>query len=172
MNTDTRPLILTLVLDDPSQAFFDRGRSRWFPPHLNVIPAHVTLFHALPGERAALIRRQLETACARQARAEVQVSGLRSLGRGVAYTLGAPEMAALRSRLAALWHDDLTAQDRQGWRPHVTVQNKVAPEEAKALLAELSREFVPFSALAVGLALWRYDGGPWEKDTELRFAAG
>ena len=170
MILDDAPLILTLRLDDASQAFFDRARERWFPAKLNFIRAHVTLFHHLPGDQRAEVERALATACAVQGAAEVAVTGLRSLGRGVAYTLETPEMEALRSRLAAPWRDRLTAQDRQRWRPHVTVQNKVPPQDARDLLERLSREFAPFRATATGLALWRYRGGPWENEAILPFA--
>ena len=38
----------------------------------------------------------------------------------------------------------LTAQDRQGFRAHVTIQNKVTPEVARSTLAALSAVFTPF----------------------------
>ena len=50
MTPSTDPLILTLALDDLSFARFDALRREHFPPTLNRIPAHVTLFHHLPGE--------------------------------------------------------------------------------------------------------------------------
>ena len=163
------PLILTLVLDDASQAFFDRARERWFPPHLNFIGAHVTMFHHLPGAQLDSIRNHLAAICAGYGASTVTVTGVRSLGRGVAYSLSAPEIEGLRSQLAAQWRDDLTAQDRHGWRPHVTVQNKVTPAEARDLLERLSRELVPLSAMARGVKLWRYLGGPWEEEAVLLF---
>lgn len=46
-----QPLIVTLALDEQAQARFDALRSRHFPPDRNVLDAHVTLFHALPGEQ-------------------------------------------------------------------------------------------------------------------------
>jgi 2'-5' RNA ligase len=163
------PLILTLLLDDASQAFFDSARKRWFPPKLNFIRAHVTLCHHLPGDQLEPIRDHLALVCARQKTAEVSVTGVRSLGRGVAYCLRAPEIEALRAVLAARWRDELTVQDRQGWRPHVTVQNKVTPAQARDLLGEVSRAFVPFSVTATGLALWWYRGGPWESAATVPF---
>jgi hypothetical protein len=42
------------------------------------------------------------------------------------------------------------------------VQNKVTPAEARALLSTLTASFAPFEALALGLDLWHYRGGPWE----------
>jgi hypothetical protein len=163
------PLILTLVMDAASQGFFERERQRYFPTALNMIPAHVTLFHHLPGDGVARIEADLIRLCQDEQPSPFTVEGLRFLGRGVAYTVHAPGVARLRERLAKLWRDDLTAQDRQGWRPHVTIQNKVHPADAKALCTRLSGDFTPFEATACGVALWRYLGGPWEPLSRFTF---
>jgi len=63
------------------------------------LAAHVTLFHALPGEHEDAVAVDL-AAAARRPPFEVAVTGLRLLGRGVAYTLDSPELAALRAGLA------------------------------------------------------------------------
>ena len=81
-----------------------------------------------------------------------------------------PEVAVLRHRLAAMWRPWLTAQDRQGWRPHVTIQNKVPPDQAKRLHATLLAAFAPGCGTVTGLALWRYIGGPWEALDQYGFA--
>ncbi len=154
------PLILTLLLDDEAQARFDALRRAHFPPERNHLAAHVTLFHALPDTTA--VREDVQAAAAERAPFPVAVTGLRSLGRGVAYVLQSAELADLRRDLAYGWAPLLTAQDRQRHAPHVTVQNKVAPQEARALLAALSAGFVPHEVPAPGLGLWRYLGGPWE----------
>ena len=60
-------------------------------------------------------------------------------------------------------------QDQAPWRPHITVQNKVAPKAAKALLTELDAAFVPRPLKIAGLASWHYRGGPWEPLSEHRF---
>lgn len=163
------PLILTLALDETSFFFFDGQRRRFFPKERNFIPAHVTLFHALPGEERDAIRRDLREACARTKPFPVDVTGLRFLGRGVAYTLHAPELAALRAQLATLWSAWLTPQDQQKHQPHVTVQNKVDPALARATLARLEETFTPLQATGEGLHLWWYRGGPWELVETVRF---
>ena len=56
------PLILTLVLDAASQAFFDRLRRQHFPPERNVLDAHLTLFHALDGEQEQAILADIRSA--------------------------------------------------------------------------------------------------------------
>ena len=158
----TIPLILTLGFHPEDQARFDALRQRHFPPERNHIPAHLTLFHHLPGSEAEAVDDSIRLAAAQQAAFAVEVTGLRSLGRGVAYTIASAPLASLRAGLARHWHDHLTAQDRQGWRPHVTVQNKVAPAEAATLLAAMQGAFTPFQVRAEALLLWRYLNGPWE----------
>jgi hypothetical protein len=155
------PLIVTLVLDERSQARFDELRRRHFPPERLQVGAHVTLFHALPAGREADVRQLLEAASHRPP-FSVSVVGVRMLGRGVAYDLAAPECEVVHRGIAVAMRDVLTRQDALPLRPHITVQNKVAPEVARALHAELSAAFAPRSAVATGLALWRYLGGPWE----------
>ncbi len=155
------PLILTLLLDEESQARFDRLRAAHFPAERNFLQAHVTLFHALPGEQLDTVRADLAAAAGRPG-FEVAVTGVRFLGRGVAYDLASAELDGVRRGLADAWASWLTPQDRQKHRAHVTVQNKVSPEVARALHQRLSATFAPGAATATGLGLWRYLGGPWE----------
>ena len=156
------PLILTLQMDRRSQERFDSLRELHFPPERNHLRAHLTLFHKLPGEREAEISADLREICHDCEPLTMTATNLLFLGRGVAYQLSSPELAALRRVLATRWEPWLGAQDRQGFRPHVTVQNKVSPERARALREELLAAFSPFKVGGVGLSLWRYLGGPWE----------
>lgn len=162
---DDRPLVVTLALDDADQRRLDDLRRAHFPPERNHLGAHVTLFHALPGDRAPAVAALVEDA-ARRPSFTVDVTGVRLLGRGVALVLRSDDLARLHARLqrAAVdaFGDAVSAQDRQRLSPHVTVQNKVAPARARALHAELSAAFAPGRVSATGLALWRYAGGPWE----------
>ena len=156
------PLILTLQMDDRSQERFDRLRELHFPPERNFLRAHLTLFHKLPGEQEAEISADLQEVCRDQTPLTLTATDLRFLGRGVAYELSSPGLMTLRRGLAKKWQSWLGAQDRQGFKPHVTVQNKVAPERARALHEQLQAGFSPFEVRGVGLSLWRYLGGPWE----------
>ncbi len=166
------PLILTLTLDPVSQGFFDRERQRWFPPALNMIPAHVTLFHHLPGGELEQVNADLGRLCAVQTPSAIITDGVRFLGRGSAYSLHAPAVTAFRAQLATLWQAALTAQDRQAWRPHVTVQNKADPKQARALHTRLTRDFSPVEGTATGVTLWHYLGGPWEQAARYPFGTG
>lgn len=155
------PLVVTLLLADEAQGWFDALRAAHFPSDRNHLAAHVTLFHALPAEQESAVAGQLLDA-ARRLPFDVAVTGLRFLGRGVAYALASPELAGLRADLAAAWQPWLTPQDRQPFRPHVTVQNKVDPAVARALHARLAADFMPRTVGGTGIALWRYLGGPWQ----------
>jgi 2'-5' RNA ligase len=166
---DADPLVVTLALDPDSQAWFDALRREHFPPERNVLAAHVTLFHALPGEQRDAVDAALAGVAARPPFA-VAVTGVQLLGRGVAYRLAAPELSALHTRLSAEFDPWLTPQDRQRLSAHVTVQNKVEPAVARALRDRLATEFVPSEVPARGLGLWRYLGGPWEPLAEHLFA--
>jgi 2'-5' RNA ligase len=155
------PLIVTAALDDGAFAWFDDLRRTHFPAHRNQVPAHLTLFHALPGEQEQRVLDTLEAACQALPPLPLDVRGPWSLGRGVAYRIQSPELDRLRGNLASAFAPWLTRQDQASFRPHITVQNKVEPEEARRLLEALQMEFEPFHIFAEGLLLWRYLGGPW-----------
>ena len=166
---DDAPLILTLRLDATSFARFEAERRRHLPPARNHIPAHLTLFHHLPGDRHGEIAVELAALAAVQAPFPLAVSSMRFLGQGTAYAIESPELRRLRALLATRWSAHLTRQDAQGFRPHVTIQNKVSAPAAKALVAALSASFIPFEAYATGLLVWHYRGGPWEPAGDFDF---
>jgi hypothetical protein len=90
------------------------------------------------------------------------IEGLMDLGGGVAFRVVSPELDRIRDALGEDLHGLLGAQDIGGWRPHITIQNKVAPKIARALVAHLQPSFHPRPLVISGLALHRYLGGPWE----------
>lgn len=152
--------VLTLRVDPRSQARFDHLRQLHFPPSRNLIAAHVTLFHTLPDE--AWVTVQLSASALKQTVFPIGVTGVRSLGKGVAYTLASTPLQSLHRSLSEAFVSELTPQDRQRFQPHVVVQNKVTPAAAATLLRSLETDFVPWSMQAIGLDLWHYLGGPWE----------
>ena len=169
MSDDARPLIVTARFDSATFVQLDALRRAHFPPARNFIPAHLTLFHALPGERASEVRDMLRALTVQQGACALDFTALRSLGRGVAFDVQAPALVALRQRLARSFQDALTPQDAGGFRPHVTIQNKVSPDDARALLDKLRAAFAPWSGKATGLLMWRYLGGPWALEGEFPF---
>jgi 2'-5' RNA ligase len=152
--------VLTLAVDDASQQRFEALRQQWFPPERNQIPAHITLFHTLP--ETEVVSRALTAIAGATKQFDMQVREVRSLGRGVALFLNSPAATVLHRELSGAFQDLLTTQDRQGFRPHVVVQNKVEPAVAKQTLAVVQAGFAPWHCQAVGLDWWRYLGGPWQ----------
>lgn len=156
------PMVLTLKLDAASFDRLNQLRQNYFPQHRNFLPAHVTLFHALPGEQEAVIRQTLHQSCARTVQFPLRLPTLRFLGKGFAAEIEAPDLLRLQHQLAIGWRNWLTPQDRQKYKPHVTIQNKVAPDVARSQYEQAAREWQLLHGLGEGLLLWYYKGGPWE----------
>ena len=156
-------LIVTAELGAADHAWLDGQRRRHFPPERNQLPAHLTMFHALPPSAEAEARDRLAATAAHSPPPPALVAGLMNLGGGVAYRIVSDALDAMREELSNAFHGLLSAQDSGGWRPHVTIQNKVAPRITRALLAELERDFAPRPLAVRGLGLHRYLGGPWEQ---------
>jgi hypothetical protein len=83
------------------------------------------------------------------------------LGGGVAFRVHSEELEAIREELADHFHGMLSAQDRGGWRAHITIQNKVSAREARALLQALGQSFEPRALLISGVELVRYSDHEW-----------
>lgn len=155
-------LIVTAEIGPTDFAWLDRLRRAHFPPERNRLGAHLTIFHALPpsaegAARAALAR------CAPVPPPRASIEGLMDLGGGVAFRVVSPDLDRMRDQLADDFHGLLSAQDQGGWRPHVTIQNKVAPKMARVLLADLEKEFRPRALAITGVGLFRYLDGPWDR---------
>ena len=154
------PLIVTADFGPADFGWFDRQRREHFPPERNQLPAHLTLFHALSPSALAEAKSRLSAAASRQP-PFANISGVMNLGGGVAYRIHSPELEDIRAALADAFHGLLSAQDSVGWRPHVTIQNKVAPKVARALFQQLEKDFQLRPLKLAGLALHEYLGGPW-----------
>ena len=154
-------LIVTADFAPDDFAWLEGLRRRHYPMERNQVPVHLTMFHALPPSALDEAKRALSLA-ARMPAPRADMAGLMDLGGGVAFRVVSDDLDRIREDLADLLHGLLGAQDNAGWRPHVTIQNKVAPRAARQLLEELERSFVPRSLGIAGLSLHRYIGGPWE----------
>ncbi len=156
------PIIVTARFGRADQAWFDALRQRHFPPERNYLAAHLTMFHHLPPSVAPELKQRLAAEVRGIAAPAARLAAPFSLGRGVAFRIDSPALEDIRGRIADAFAAVLTPQDRAGWRPHVTVQNKVEPLQAKALLDALTRDFAPRTVQISALATWWYRGGPWE----------
>lgn len=156
------PLIVTAELPQDLYSWATQLRSDHFPPERNYLKAHVTLFHALPPSAEGEVRDALARMARTHAPVPARVEGVMKLGKGTALQLSSPAMIALWEDLADRFHGMLTPQDEHRPRLHITVQNKVTIEEAKALQADLAPRVVPRDFAFRGLELHAYKGGPWE----------
>lgn len=162
-------LLLTLKLDPATFKQTNTLRQQYFPPERNVVPAHIMLFHQLPGDQQSTISHRLQTLCAQTHSFPLSFPSLQSLGSGVALTVSSPPLLQLHQSLATAWDDWLIPQDRQPFRPHLTIQNKVSPQSARQLLVSLQSQWQTINGSALGLCLWRYLNGPWESAHEFQF---
>lgn len=155
-------LIVTAEIAPEDLAWLDRLRRQHYPPDRNRLAAHLTMFHALPPSAEAEARSALARLSS-ESPPRAAIEGLMDLGGGVAFRVVSPDLGRIHDELAEHFHGLLSAQDAGGWRPHVTIQNKVAPKEAWALKSRLERDFLPRELAIGGLGLHRYLDGPWER---------
>ncbi len=165
------PIIVTALLGREDFAWADALRRAYFPPERNYLRAHVTLFHHLPPSVSREVCDLLKE-IARGDAPVARLASMRSLGQGAAFAIDSPDLERIRAQIADRFAALLMPQDRAGWRPHITVQNKVKPDAARTLLATLSADFAPRPLMIAGLAAWWYRGGPWENIGAWSFGSG
>jgi hypothetical protein len=162
------PLLVTAEMPPDVLAWADALRRAHFPPERNKLRAHVTLFHALPPS----VEQELREVLAGLASApppEARVTGLMKLGGGTAIALESLGMVELHAAIAERMQGLLTPQDTQPLRLHITIQNKVTGEEAKALQAGLGPVLEHRQFRFRGLGLYAYENGLWRFIREFAF---
>jgi hypothetical protein len=161
-----QPFILTAALPPDFGAFAEGLRRAHYPPERNHLHAHVTLFHAFAPSLREELGDLLPRIVGEFAAPRGMVKGVMDLGTGTAIALEAPQLLAIRALIAEHFHGSLTTQDLVEPRPHITIQNKVTKDEARALQASLPVALAPWLAKPPfafpALELWHYRGGPWE----------
>lgn len=162
------PIIVTALMGAADFAWADGLRRAHFPPERNWLGAHITLFHHLPPSALGEVAGRLKRLGAGP-RPTARLTDVMLLGRGVAYRVESPELLAMRAELADAFAGMLTPQDQAKPRLHITIQNKVTPDAAKALADKLRADFRPRPLAIAGLAAWHYRGGPWEMAMKAMF---
>ncbi|HSG32948.1 MAG TPA: 2'-5' RNA ligase family protein [Sphingomonadaceae bacterium] len=158
----TSPFIVTAELPRDIFAWANDLRQRHFPSERNQLEAHVTLFHSFAPSLREELRSLLPRLAAEFAPPPAWITGLMDLGNGTALAIVSDGMLAIRGTIAEHFHGALTAQDRYPPRLHITIQNKVTREAARALQAELAAQDLEREFRFKGLGLQLYRGGPWE----------
>ncbi len=155
-------LVITARPDPSALQRFDEMRRALFPSGRNKVPAHISLFHNLPGQLFETLMHDIASAlpgCSPLA----ETSGVRFLGKGIAYMIAAPGLKQLHGVLSDRYADHLIAQDRQTYSPHVTVMNKADPVQARAESDRLTAAFAPMRMVLTAVDLWLYlPDGTWQ----------
>ena len=167
--TGAAPIIVSATFGAADFHMLDALRRAHFPAERNIIDAHLTLFHHLPPGIAGELDARLMAATRRVPPPAALIDRVLMLGHGVALRVRSEGLAAIRVDLAEAFADCLIPQDRAGWNPHVTIQNKVPLAEARALHAAMSAGFVARPLAIAGIATHYYRGGPWELIKAYRF---
>jgi hypothetical protein len=156
------PILVTATFAPGDDGWLQALRRDHYPPGRNPVPAHLTLFRLLPPGAEAELGRRL-AAATKAPRPRATIAGPIDLGGGTALRIESAELEAIRDALASALHGLLTPQDQAAWRPHVTLQNKVSPREARRLQETLRGRHESRKLTLDGLASWRYLGGPWHR---------
>ncbi len=160
--TPAAPFIVTAELPADVFAWADALRRAHYPAERNRLAAHVTLFHSFAPSLRDELPRVLARIAAEFAPPMATLSGLMPLGTGTALAIASPGMLAIRAHIAEHFLGALTAQDRHEPRLHITIQNKVTPQAAKALQRELARDLETRTFSFTGLGLHLYRNPHWE----------
>jgi hypothetical protein len=158
---DRTPHLVLAVLPDAVQARLDALRRTHYPPDRNRVPAHCTLFHAIPGMVAAELIERIATLTAQTPPPHARLDRVIDLDRGTALGLFSPDLIDLRETLADHFHGLLTGGDAVPPRLHVTIQNKVDRPAARALQRTLGASWQPIDAMIPALAVHRVVDGTW-----------
>ncbi|WP_333605844.1 2'-5' RNA ligase family protein [Novosphingobium sp.] len=162
------PLLITAELPADVLAWADALRRAHYPPERNRLRAHVTLFHALPPSvKHELLQVLIELA--RGPAPEARINGLMKLDRGTALAVESPKMVELHATIAERMHGLLADQDTRPLRLHVTIQNKVPTQTAKALQARLAPQLKPVLFRFHGFGLYAWEEGLWHPIRTIAF---
>ena len=162
------PLIITLNIDENAHAFFAEQRRLYFPPHINYLDAHLTLFHNLPSDVPVIEEVMIDMATGNPF--ALRMSAVRHIGKGVVYYMESASLQQLHLAMQKRFSHLISGKDAQKLWPHITVQNKVTANKADMLYKKLQAAFEPFPVTATGFSTWLYLNGPWEKVKEYPFS--
>lgn len=173
---EAKVYVLTLHTDKAHHETMTRMRKQYFPPKLNHLEAHITMFHALPGSRLVdAIEPTLRDLCATTAPFDLAAVKPFRLSKGIAIAVpdnaGGSEAKQLHASLRDAWKPFLSAQDDSKLAAHYTIMNKVhEEEEVQRAFEEVRKEWQPCQGRALGMSLFLYKRGKWIHSRDYDFA--
>lgn len=165
--------VLTLTTNREFHQRINDLRKQYFPPQLNKIGAHITLFHALPGSQLPTIIADLLDLASTQSSFSIKIIEPLKMSHGVALNAKNQEAHRLWNSLMQKWGpagaDFLSKQD-QSFRAHYTIQNKAEKDVAQKAWEEVKDRFKSDEGEAIGFTLYRYmKGGYWRYQRTIDF---
>lgn len=168
--------ILTLLADSKLHRAMNDIRKRYFPPQLNKLEAHITLFHALPESRLdgvvlPAIKDLVQTTSPFQLGATTPFKLKKGIAIGMPKDHGGNAARWVYQSFQRQWRDFLSPQD-MSFQAHYTVMNKVDDrKKVDNAFAQLQSNWKPHFGTAEGVSLWKYNAGHWDLVEHHRFKA-
>lgn len=162
--------ILALHTDAEHHARVTALRTKYFPPELNRLNAHVALFRALPGSQLPTMEDDILEVARQQQAFPISTDKPVLMAHGVGLDVQAPESRKIYTELEEKWNEFLSNQDKS-FKPHYTVQNKVPRRVSEKAWEDIKREWEGSQGEVDGLTLWRYDKGYWRHRRDFIFGS-
>lgn len=174
---DETVYVLTLRTDKAHHDRMTALRQRYFPPRINKLDAHLTLFHALPdGRLDSHILPTIRAVAAQTAPFEIHASKPIRLKHGIAVSVsgeqGGKQAQDVHRALLSEWAGQrfLSQQDAGGFRAHYTIMNKVDDENQVAeAFDEVTAGWKGDWGVVDGLSMWQYVKGWWRWQEDFEF---
>lgn len=152
-------------------------RKKYFPPRINKLDAHLTLFHALPGSKLQSdILPVLISVASNTTSFRVHAAQPFRMKKGIAISVpkheGGQQAQQIHKALQRPWLEAgfLSEQDQGGCRVHYTIMNKVDDEgEVAKAMKEVEESWPGNWGTVDGLGLWRYAKGFWRWEKAFTF---
>jgi 2'-5' RNA ligase superfamily len=166
-NLNNKSLIITLKMDDVSQAYFNEKRKQYYPAYANFVDAHISLFHKLPSDKN-IVYDTLNQLCNTN-EFDMQIVGIKNIDNFVAYDIVSPALQNIHATMQATYANMLNEKDREILWPHITIHNKATVYKAFKIHEKLLADFKPFCITAIGLTTWFYAKKQWTKKDDYLF---
>ncbi|PNS16642.1 hypothetical protein CAC42_4606 [Sphaceloma murrayae] len=166
--------ILTLRTDKNLHETMTNLRSKHFPPKLNHLDAHITLFHALPKSKLdSHVIPAVKEVTQATTKFELGATTPFKLKKGIAIGMpkdhGGNASRDLHSKLVRKWSDFLSQQDFS-FQAHYTIMNKVEDREhIDEAFRDVKDGWKACFGTAEGITLYRYHPSAWHWQADFDF---
>ncbi|KAF2220870.1 hypothetical protein BDZ85DRAFT_185232, partial [Elsinoe ampelina] len=163
---DEQMYILTLLTDRNMHQSMTELRKKYFPPKLNHLDAHITLFHALPESKLESdILPAIKDLAQKTTKFELGATTPFKLKKGIAVGMpkdhGGNASRIVHTVLVRKWSKFLSQQDFS-FQAHFTIMNKVDDsQEVDRAFRDVKDQWEACFGTAEGFSLYRYTPAGW-----------